>query len=65
MRFRLDEAMLRIADNPDGLNLISTALDYQVEALRPVEDHFYNPFRSVILPLELDLQAITFETSQQ
>lgn len=64
MRFRLEEAMLRIADSPDGLNLISTALDYQVEALRSVEDNFYNPFRSVILPLELDLQFITHQTTR-
>jgi len=64
IRFRLDEAVLRIADTPDGLNLISTALDYQVEAMRSVEDHFYNPFRAVILSLELDLQAITYETAQ-
>lgn len=64
MRFRIEEALIKIAETPDGLNLISTALDYQVEALRSVEDNFYNPFRSVIFPLELDLQTITHETSQ-
>jgi phosphonate transport system substrate-binding protein len=64
MRFRLVEAMLRIADTSDGLNLISTALDYQVEALRSVEDTFYNPFRTVIAALDLDLRTITYNIDQ-
>ena len=58
IRFRIEEALLRIATTPDGLYLISTALDYEVEALRSVEDHFYNPLRSAIIPLELDLGSI-------
>jgi len=64
MRFRLEEALLRIADSPDGLNLISTALNYDVEALRSVEDHFYNPLRAVIIPLDLDLEALTHQTPE-
>jgi len=59
IRFRLEEALLRIADTPDGLNLLRTGLNYEVEALRAVDDHFYNPLRSMIAPLELDLQSIT------
>jgi phosphonate transport system substrate-binding protein len=59
IRFRLEEALLRIADTPDGLNLLRTGLNYEVEALRAVDDHFYNPLRSIIAPLELDLQSIT------
>lgn len=65
MRFRLEEALLRIGDSLQGLNLISTALGYDVEGLRSVEDHFYNPFRSAIIPLELDFQAITHQPSEQ
>ena len=65
IRFRIGEAMLNIADSPDGLYLISNALNYQVEALRSVEDHFYNPLRSAILPLDLDLEALTLKTSLQ
>lgn len=64
IQFRLEEALLRIADTNEGLNLISAALNYNVEALRSVEDHFYNPFRSEIIPLELDLQAITYQTPE-
>jgi phosphonate transport system substrate-binding protein len=64
IRFRLEEAFLRLANNLEGLDLISTALDYEVEALRSVEDHFYNPLRAVIIPLDLDLQAITHKTNQ-
>lgn len=62
IRFRLEEAMIRISESPQGLSLISTALNYDVEALRSVEDHFYNPLRSVIAPLELDLEAIIFQS---
>lgn len=65
MRFRIEEAMLRIADSADGLYIISSALDYQVEALRSVEDNFYNGFRSVVYPLALDLQALTHAAPQQ
>ena len=65
MRFRIEEAMLRVANSADGLYIISSALDYQVEALRSVEDNFYNGFRSVIYPLALDLQALTHTAPQQ
>ncbi len=58
MRFRIEEALIRIADEPHGLNLISSALVYDVEALRSIEDHFYNAFRAILAPLELDLQPI-------
>jgi len=62
IRFRLEEALIRISESPQGLSLISTSLNYDVEALRSVEDHFYNPFRSAIAPLELDLEAIIFQS---
>lgn len=65
IRFRLEEALLRIADSPQGLNLISTALGFDVEALRSVEDHFYNPLRNTIAPLELDFETIIFQSTQQ
>ncbi|MFU8826507.1 MAG: phosphate/phosphite/phosphonate ABC transporter substrate-binding protein, partial [Brevefilum sp.] len=65
IRFRLEEAVLRIADTPDGLNLISTALDYQVEAMRSAQDSVYNPFRAVIIPLALNFPTILYETPQQ
>ncbi len=63
--FRLEEALLRIADTPQGLNLLKTALDYEVEGFRSVEDHFYNPLRAALAPLELDLRAITHQNAQQ
>jgi len=64
IRFRLEEAVIRIADSPTGLTMISTALDYNVEALRSIQDHFYNPFRAAIAPLELDLEAILFPSPE-
>jgi phosphonate transport system substrate-binding protein len=65
IRFRIEEAFIRIIDRPAGLNLISTALDYNVEGLRVVEDHFYNPLRSALSPLELDLQSIVYPVAEQ
>jgi phosphonate transport system substrate-binding protein len=65
IRFRIEEAFIRIGDSPDGLNRISTALDYNVEGLRAVEDHFYNPLRSALAPLELDLQSILYPLIEQ
>lgn len=64
IRFRLEEAVIRIADSPLGLTTISTALDYDVEALRTIQDHFYNPLRSAIAPLELDLETIIFSSPE-
>jgi len=59
IRHRFQEAVLDLADLPEGLQLLSTALKYDVEALKTVEDIFYNPLRAAIVPLELDLAAIT------
>jgi hypothetical protein len=36
-----------------------------VEGLRAVEDHFYNPLRSALAPLELDLQSIVYPLAEQ
>ncbi|NLN70621.1 MAG: phosphate/phosphite/phosphonate ABC transporter substrate-binding protein [Chloroflexi bacterium] len=65
IRFRITEALLRMAEGTEGLGQISAALVYQVEALQSVEDHFYNPLRSALQPLELDLPTIIFESSPQ
>lgn len=59
IRYRLQEAFLDLAGSQEGLSLISTALDYDVEALKVFTDQFYNPLRDTIIPLEPDLQAIT------
>lgn len=57
--FRIQEAVLQLPDTPEGLSTLSTALNYEVEAFRTVEDSFYNPLRSLIIPLTLDLEMIT------
>lgn len=59
IRHRLQEALLDLPENPEGLPLLSTALNYDVEALKTVTDQFYTPLRAAIIPLELDLEAIT------
>ncbi len=56
--YLLQEAFLDLAGTQDGLDLISTALDYDVEAMKIVSDQFYNPLRDAIVPLEPDLQEI-------
>jgi phosphonate transport system substrate-binding protein len=58
---RLQEAFLDLPNTPEGLALLSTALNYEVEALKAFEDTFYNPLRAAIVPLELDLQELTTE----
>jgi phosphonate transport system substrate-binding protein len=62
VQVRLQEAFLDLADTPDGLTLVSTALDFTVEAFKTVTDSFYNPLRGILAPLELDLQSITQPT---
>jgi phosphonate transport system substrate-binding protein len=59
MRFRLQEAFLDLPQTPEGLGLLSRALNYEVEALKTEEDAFYNPLRAAIIPLELDLKELT------
>ena len=59
IRFRLQEAILDLQNTPEGIGLLSTALNYQVEALKTIEDTFYNPLRAAIVPLELNLQELT------
>lgn len=59
IQFKIQEAILDLPLNPEGLSLLSTALKEEVEALKTVEDTFYNQLRIAILPLELDLEAIT------
>ena len=59
--FRLQEAFLDLPSTSEGLALLSTALNYQVEAFKIVEDTFYNPLRAALVPLELDLQQLTMD----
>jgi phosphonate transport system substrate-binding protein len=58
MRVKLEESFLDLQNQPEGLSLVSTALIYDVQAFQRVSDSFYNPLRELILPLELDLEAI-------
>ncbi len=60
IEYRLKEAFLNLSETEEGLTLITTALDYQVDALKEVSDQFYNPLRDAIVPLEPDLEAILF-----
>lgn len=59
IRYILEEAILDLGNTSDGLTLLSTALDYDVEALKTITDQFYDTLREAISPLELDLEAIT------
>jgi len=63
--YQIQEAFLDLPNTPEGLSLLSTALNYQVEALKVVEDTFYNPLRAAIVPLELDLQELTMKETNQ
>ncbi len=61
IRYRLQEAIINLVESPQNLSLLSKALNYDVEALRTVNDPFYNPLRAVLIPLELDFEAITHQ----
>lgn len=61
--FNIQEAVLDLPLNPVGLSLLSSALKEDIEALKTVEDAFYNQLRIAILPLDLDLEAITHNPS--
>ncbi len=63
IRHRLQESVLDLADDSEGLMMINTALNYEVSALKTVQDSFYNPLRAAIIPLELDLKALTHQTN--
>ena len=60
--FNIQEAVLDLPLNPVGLSLLSTALKEEIEAMKTVQDTFFNQLRIAILPLELDLEAITQNT---
>lgn len=64
MQVLLQESFLDVADNPEGLPLLTTALGTTIEALKTVKDPIYNPLRAALIPLELDLQAITTQSPQ-
>ncbi|MEA3326495.1 MAG: PhnD/SsuA/transferrin family substrate-binding protein [Chloroflexota bacterium] len=59
IRYQLQEAFLDLPNTPEGLTLVSTALNYDVEAFKTVEDGFYDPLRSALIPLNLDLNTVT------
>ena len=59
LQVQLQEAILDLADMPDGLTRLSTALDYEVGALKVAADTFYTPLRSILIPLGLDYQSLT------
>ena len=58
---RMQEAILDLQDGPQGLSLLSLALNYDVEALRTIEDSFYEAFRSALDPLDLDLETLVLD----
>lgn len=62
MQVLLKEAFLDLPNLPDGLALVSSALNFDVEAFKTITDGFYNPLRGILAPLELDLHSMTTQT---
>ena len=58
---RMQEAFLDLPETPQGLDMISQALNYEVEALKTIEDDFYQPLRSTLAPLNLELEAFVIK----
>ena len=64
IQHRIQEAFLDFPDTQQGLSLLSQALQYDVEALKAVEDGFFQPLRSALAPLELNLETIIFDQTR-
>jgi phosphonate transport system substrate-binding protein len=59
IRYIMEEALLDLSKTPDGLTLLSTALNYDIGAIKSITDRFYDPLRNLLYLLELDLEVIT------
>ena len=62
IQYILEETILDLSKTEDGSALLSTALDYEVEAVKTISDQFYDPMRNILSLLELDLEDITHTT---
>lgn len=65
IKVRLQEAFIDLSNPTEPIELlalISSALDYDVEALKVVTDDYYNSLRLILAPLELNLQTITTQS---
>jgi phosphonate transport system substrate-binding protein len=60
IRHKLQEAFLDLPDSPQGLDLLSQALKYDVESLRTADDALYQPLRAALAPLALNLDDLVF-----
>jgi phosphonate transport system substrate-binding protein len=56
-REALTEAFLEIASTEAGLSLISNAIDYEVQALKAVDDSIYDPLRTIVRDANTDLNG--------
>jgi phosphonate transport system substrate-binding protein len=65
LEVKIQEAMLDLANSPEGLTRLSTALNYEISALKEEADSFYTPLRTILAPLELDYQSLTQFSSSQ
>jgi phosphonate transport system substrate-binding protein len=54
-REALTEAFLEVASTEEGLALISNAIDYEVQALKAVDDSIYDPLRTIVRDAKTDL----------
>jgi len=59
IRYKLEEAILNISKDPNGLILLNSSLEYDVGALKSIRDQIYDPLRNLLYLLELDLKEIT------
>jgi len=60
IQHRIQEALLDLPNFPGGLVLLSQALNYDVEALKTIDDGYYIPLRNALSPLEVDLETLIF-----
>jgi phosphonate transport system substrate-binding protein len=57
IRSIFNEAFLEIASTEEGLILLTSALNYEVQALKEGDDSIYDPLRAIIRQTQTDLNA--------
>ncbi|HWQ47050.1 MAG TPA: PhnD/SsuA/transferrin family substrate-binding protein [Longilinea sp.] len=56
IRQSINASLLTLAQTPDGIGLLSTVLEYDVQALHGVDDSLYNPLRELMVAAGINIE---------
>jgi phosphonate transport system substrate-binding protein len=57
VREALTEAFLEVSSTDDGLDLLTNATAYEIQALKVIDDSIYDPLRTIVRQTETDLNT--------